>query len=122
MRRDIPATTTGPSSGSSMTIRNHHFDLKEAKARTKKYRRRILDMSQHVTALHIAGAYSCTELVDAIYNEFMRPGLGGHKSPDTFLMSKGHGCMIQYVILEDLGILERSQLDAYCTSGGILGT
>ena len=105
-----------------MTIRNHVFDLDEAKARARKYRRRILDMSQHVTALHIAGAYSCTELVDAIYNEFMRPGVDGGKSPDTFLISKGHGCMIQYAILEDLGILKKSDLEAYCTPGGILGT
>ena len=41
------------------------------------YRRRILDMSQHVRALHIGGAYSCTEIVDCIYNELMRPGPNG---------------------------------------------
>jgi len=105
-----------------MNIRNSTFDLDEAKARARKYRRRILDMSQNVTALHIAGAYSCTELVDAIYNEFMRPGSERGKSPDTFLISKGHGCMIQYAILEDLGILSTADLNAYCTSGGILGT
>ncbi|MEI9889062.1 MAG: hypothetical protein WDN08_21675 [Rhizomicrobium sp.] len=45
----------------------------------------------------------------------MRPGTGGGKSPDTFLISKGHGCMIQYVILEDHGILSKADLDAYCT-------
>jgi transketolase len=105
-----------------MTLRNSTFDPVAARARATKYRRRILDMSQHVSALHIAGAYSCTELVDAIYNEFMRPGVGDGKSPDTFLMSKGHGCMIQYVILEDKGILSKADLDAYCTPGGILGT
>jgi transketolase len=98
------------------------FDAKVARGRAKKYRRRILDMSQHVSALHIGGAFSCTEIVDCIYNEFMRPAPKGGKSPDTFLMSKGHGCMIQYVILEDLGILKKSDLDAYCTPGGILGT
>jgi transketolase len=98
------------------------FDNARAKARATKYRRRILDMSQNVSALHIGGAYSCTEIVDCIYNEFMRPGPAGGKSPDTFLMSKGHGCMIQYVILEDLGILSKADLDAYCTPTGILGT
>ena len=36
-------------------------------------------------------------------------------------MSKGHGCMIQYVILEDLGMLTRADLDAYCTPNGRLG-
>jgi transketolase len=98
------------------------FDAAAARARCKRYRRRVLDMSQNVAALHIGGAFSCTEIVDCIYNEFMRPGMKGGKSPDTFLMSKGHGCMIQYVILEDLGILSKADLDAYCTPKGRLGT
>jgi transketolase len=102
--------------------RPNAFDVKAARARCKRYRRRILDMSQNVSALHIGGAFSCTEIVDGIYNELMRPGPAGGKSPDTFLMSKGHGCMIQYVILEDLGILSRADLDAYCTPHGRLGT
>ncbi len=98
------------------------FDPAVARRRCKQYRRRILDMSQNVSALHIGGAYSCTEIVDCIYNEFIRPGVGGAKSPDTFLMSKGHGCMIQYVVLEDHGILSKADLDAYCTPHGRLGT
>jgi transketolase len=105
-----------------IAIRPNAFDVKAARARCKRYRRRILDMSQNVSALHIGGAFSCTEIVDGIYNELMRPGRAGGKSPDTFLMSKGHGCMIQYVILEDLGILSRADLDAYCTPHGRLGT
>jgi transketolase len=106
------------------TARRHDdaFDIATARARCKRYRRRILDMSQNVSALHIGGAFSCTEIVDCIYNELMRPGAPGGKSPDTFLMSKGHGCMIQYVILEDLGILSKADLDAYCTPKGRLGT
>jgi transketolase len=105
-----------------LAIRSNEFDMKAARSRSKRYRRRILDMSQNVSALHIGGAFSCTEIVDCVYNEFMRPGRAGGKSPDTFLMSKGHGCMIQYVILEDLGILSKADLDAYCTPHGRLGT
>jgi transketolase len=36
-------------------------------------------------------------------------------------MSKGHGCMIQYVTLAELGILSEKDLDEYCTPQGILG-
>jgi transketolase len=104
-----------------LAIRPNVFDVKAARGRCKRYRRRILDVSQNVSALHIGGAFSCIEIVDCIYNEFMRPGRAGGKSPDTFLMSKGHGCMIQYVILEDLGILGKADLDAYCTPHGRLG-
>lgn len=106
----------------SRARRQNGFDVVTARARAKKYRRRILDMSQHVTALHIGGAFSCTEIVDCIYNELMRPPRLDGKSPDTFLMSKGHGCMIQYAVLEDHGVLSKADLDAYCTPHGRLGT
>ncbi|MGA2129652.1 MAG: transketolase, partial [Xanthobacteraceae bacterium] len=70
-------------------------------------------------------AFSSTEIVDCIYYSLMRPGpdgmVVGKDAPDTFLMSKGHGYMIQAVILEDLGILARSDLQAYCTPNGRLG-
>ncbi len=103
-----------------MPPRDNSFDSASARQRCLRFRRRILDVSQQVSALHIGSAYSCTEIVDCIYYGLMRPNAGGGFS-DTFLMSKGHGCMIQYVILEDLGILSRADLDAYCTPKGKLG-
>ena len=102
-----------------MTLQNS-FDPGLAAERCAGYRRRILEISQQVMALHMAGAYSCTELTDTVYNGLMHREADG-STPDTFLMSKGHGCMIQYVILEDLGILSRKDLDRYCTVDGQLG-
>lgn len=96
------------------------FDATAARARCRQYRKRILEVSQQVTALHVGGAFSCTEIVDVVYNGLMRRN-ADRSSPDTFLMSKGHGCMIQYVILEDLGVLARADLDRYCTREGRLG-
>jgi transketolase len=96
------------------------FDIGAARTRCLAYRRRILDVSQQVSALHGAGAFSSTEIVDTIYNGLMR-GHPGSNSPDTFLMSKGHGCMIQYIVLEDLGVLTRRDLDLYCKAEGRLG-
>ena len=103
----------------TMAPRNF-FDADQARARCLKFRKRILDVSQQVQALHIGSAYSCTEIVDCIYYGLMRRDAAG-KSPDTFVMSKGHGCMIQYAILEDLGILTREDMDLYCKPNGILG-
>ena len=103
----------------SPELAKNRFDAARARERCRKYRRRILDISQQVSALHIGSAYSCTEIVDAIYHDLMRRAATG--PVDTFLMSKGHGCMIQYVILEDLGVLSRADLDAYCTPQGRLG-
>lgn len=96
------------------------FDAVAARARCKAYRRRILEISQQVTALHVAPAFSCVEMTDALYNGVMRrQGDGAYR--DVFLMSKGHGCMIQYVILEEQGVLDRADLDSYCKPNGRLG-
>jgi transketolase len=102
------------------TPRRNSIDLAAARRRCLGYRRRILDISQQVGALHIAPAFSCTEITDVLYNTLMRREAdGGYR--DVFLMSKGHGCMVQYVILEEQGVLSRADLDAYCKPTGRLG-
>jgi transketolase len=63
--------------------------------RCRAYRRRILELSQRGPA-HVAPALSCLEMVDLIYNELLRP-------QDVFILSKGHGALAQYVVLESLG-------------------
>lgn len=103
-----------------MTLSGNGFDPRQARERCWRYRRRILDISQQVQALHIGSAYSCTEIADCFYHGLMRRNPDG-STPDTFLMSKGHGCMIQYVILEEDGILRRADLDGYCKPDGHLG-
>ena len=102
-------------------MKNKKFSINEAKKRCVKYRKRILDISQKVNAIHAAGAFSALEMVDAIYHGLMRKKLK-NKFLDTFLMSKGHGCMSQYVILESLGIFPKKYLDTYCTKNGKLGS
>jgi transketolase len=98
------------------------FDVAASRRRCMSYRRRILDISQQVPALHAAGAFSCLEMVDVIYHGLMRRDEGAStRFIDSFVMSKGHGCLAQYVILEALGILTRRDLDLYCTPSGQLG-
>ena len=90
-----------------------------AQERCRRWRRRILEISQKVPALHVAPAFSCTEMTDAVYFELLRGTPSD--SLDVFIMSKGHGCMVQYVILEELGVLGREDLDSYCSPKGRLG-
>jgi transketolase len=104
--------------------RRNSFDVAAARRRCLAYRRRILEVSQQVTALHVAPAFSCLEMVDVAYNGLMRrdPTVrGGVGFLDSFLMSKGHGCLSQYIVLEELGLLSRTDLDRYCTPAGRLG-
>ncbi len=89
-------------------------NVKKSAFRCIKHRKRILDISQKVTALHSAGAFSCIEIVDTIYYSLLRKN-------DTFVMSKGHGCISQYVVLESLGILSKREIDSYCKPSGKLG-
>lgn len=95
-------------------------DARAARRRCRRYRRRILDLSRTVPALHVAPAFSCLEIVDAIYNRLIRRGVDGAPK-DAFVMSKGHGVMAQYAVLEDLGILPTAILDRYCRPDGLLG-
>lgn len=96
------------------------LDSAEFAKRCLRHRRRILDVSQTVSALHIAPAYSCLEIVDAIYHGLMVFGDEGI-ARDVFIMSKGHGYLAQLVVLEDLGLLPQEYLDTYCTPRGVLG-
>jgi transketolase len=97
------------------------FDPIEAKARCRQHRRRILDISQTVSALHIAPAFSCMEIVDTIYYGLMRRGLG-KDADDTFIISKGHGSLAQYAVLESLGIISKAEFDLYGKPGGRFAT
>lgn len=98
----------------------HKFDVTGSKERCRAMRRRILDISQTVSALHIAPAFSCMEILDTIYFGLMRRNSNG-RSSDTFLLSKGHGAMAQYAVMEQLGILAKVDLDGYCQPQGRLG-
>jgi transketolase len=96
------------------------FDPAGSRERCRRLRRRILDLSQKVSALHIAPAFSCMEILDTIYFGLMRRN-GDGSSPDVFLLSKGHGAMAQYVVLEELGVLRKADLDDYCQPHGHIG-
>jgi transketolase len=99
----------------------HTFDLAASRQRCLNFRRRILGISQTVPALHAAGAFSCLEIVDSIYFGLMRRDASGLPR-DTFLLSKGHGSLAQYVVLEELGVLSSAELDNFGKPEGHLGT
>ena len=80
--------------------------LLKAKIRCKKYRKKILEISQSVSALHIGGSFSSVEIVDCIYNRLK-------KNKDKFVLSKGHAGILQYVVLNDLGIIKTKDLKNY---------
>lgn len=89
-----------------------------ARRRCRRQRRRILEVSQKVDALHVAPAFSCVEIVDTIMNVAMDAPYGGS---DVFILSKGHGAMAQYVVLEEAGILDPASVNTISQSGSSIG-
>ena len=67
-----------------------------------------------MSALHIGGSFSSVEIVDCIYNRLK-------KNKDKFVLSKGHAGILQYVVLNDLGIIKTRDLHNYQNKNGFLG-
>lgn len=90
---------------------------------TRALRKRILDAAVKSGAAHVAPAFSCMEAVAVLYGEIMRtdPKNPKWEDRDRFVMSKGHGCLAQYVVLEKLGFIPEDWLDNYCLPGSIMG-
>lgn len=88
--------------------------IKKSKSRCFRFRKRLLEISQKVSALHVGGGFSCTEVMDLILNHFQ-------KKNDKFILSKGHSAIMLYVMLEFNKILKKKDLDNYCKKNGLLG-
>jgi transketolase len=89
-----------------------------------KYLRRLvvrsLDKGQRG---HIGSSMSLIEIMRVLYDDVLRyranePGWIGR---DRMILSKGHGCLAQYVLLADKGFIPLETLDTFCHRDSILG-
>ena len=67
-----------------------------------KLRRRILDVAYRDNMGHIPSALSILDLIWCLYNKIMT-------KDDQFILSKGHGVMALYAVLEEKGLLDWSK-------------
>ena len=72
---------------------------------------------------HLGSSMSLVEIMRVLYDDFLlydskNPDL---KERDRFVLSKGHGCLAQYVLLADKGFISMNDLDKFCHHDGILG-
>jgi len=49
-----------------------------------------------------------------LYDDVLRP-------EDVCILSKGHGCLAQYVMLVEKGLVDAKELDRFCRADGMLG-
>ncbi len=67
-----------------------------------KLRNRILEVALRDGMGHIPSALSILDIIWVLYDKVMTPD-------DQFILSKGHGCMALYAVLEEKGLLDWSE-------------
>jgi transketolase len=85
-------------------------------------RKRILEMSFAGQSVHVPSAFSIVELVRVLHDKHLRypennPAAVGR---DFFVLSKGHGIMALYPILEARGWITKEDVDNYFQDGSHL--
>ena len=83
---------------------------------TKKLISRIAELSVIGKEGHVPSALSILDIVWVIYNKIININLLKRRSRkrDFFILSKGHGCLAQYVVLEKKGIISKKDLNTFC--------
>lgn len=86
----------------------------------KTVRKNVLEMAHRSNSPHTGPAFSCVEILVALYHCVMRidsaPSYAGRG--DRFILSKGHGAMSLYACLSALGFFDEKKLFSYCANGG----
>lgn len=88
---------------------------KEIKLSAAKCRQNILRMIKANGSGHLGPAYSCIDIVAALYFYGMHvdPAAPNQKDRDIFLLSAGHKGMAQYAALAEAGFFDKSILDTF---------
>ena len=100
------------------------MNIDELKKKATLIRKLILEMIVSANKGHIGGAFSCTDILVALYyGGILRfdPGNPDWSDRDRFILSKGHSSVAMYAILADLGFFTVSELDSICQEGSMLG-
>lgn len=102
-------------------------DVKDKKVSTdishlNLLRRRILEIIARAGRGHLGPALSILEIVDVLYGSVMRNVSDiGQLSRDRFILSKGHGCLALYVVLEKYGLIGSEKLETFGSFNSAFG-
>src|SRR5215472_6346968 len=72
---------------------------------------------------HVGSSMSLVEIMRVLYDDVLRYRAREPKWPgrDRCILSKGHGCIAQYVMLAEKGFFPHETLDTFCRRDSILG-
>lgn len=89
----------------------------------KMMRIRVIEVAERAGRAHIGPALSVIDIVHVLYRDIMNRELLCLRDErrDRFILSKGHGCLGLYVVLEKFGLLGNERLEDYCKYDSGLG-
>lgn len=72
---------------------------------------------------HVGSSMSLIEIMRVLYEDILRYRADEPDWPDRdrCILSKGHGCLAQYVMLAETGFFPHTALDTFCRRDSILG-
>ncbi|OGN33557.1 MAG: hypothetical protein A3G51_02650 [Candidatus Yanofskybacteria bacterium RIFCSPLOWO2_12_FULL_43_11b] len=100
------------------------MNIDKLSKKAKWIRSRALEMCINDGKGHLGGAFSCTEILVALYYGGIlniSPLSKNNSDRDRLIFSKGHAMLALYVILGDLGFFDAKELEAYGKNGTMLG-
>lgn len=86
----------------------------------KLLKNRIIETVYNAKEGHIASALSILDIVYVLYDKILNTDLSD-PNRDRFVLSKGHGCLALYSVLEHKGLIPKQELDNYCKFNANLG-
>ena len=87
-------------------------------------RKKIFLTGYSVNIAHLASAFSITEIVYSLYkNKILNydPKNPTKEDRDIFILSKGHGSLALYSVLQEVGFFDEEYLKSFCKKGSSLG-
>jgi transketolase len=98
------------------------LDTTELEATARRIREHVIDMAAGPEGAHVGGAFSCIEVLTALYFAVMRvdPQRPDDPARDRFVLSKGHAAAGLYAALAERGYFPVDELAGYARPGSRL--
>lgn len=95
----------------------------QLREKTQNAKETCLEFCIRAGAGHITSAFSCAEIVTALYYNVMNidPHNPNWEDRDRFVMSKNHASIITFPILADLGFVKKEDIETFLEDGSIYG-
>ena len=86
-------------------------------------RRNIVQMVYEAKCGHIPSAFSIIDILEILYRKVLKYSINDihSKDRDYFILSKGHGCLALYVVLEKFGFIGKKELNSFSKHDSLLG-